>query len=97
MKAPCSLLLLSLLFAGCAVNRPEFRESTVNADGSYTERRLIVPTWSLWPASTDLAKQRASLGKTMTLGTSDLGQEGGGTNMVEALRALDSILGKVRP
>lgn len=90
-------LLLALLAAGCAVNRPEFRETVVAADGSSTERRLTVSTWSLWPASTDLAKQRASLGKTMTLGTSDLGQEGGGTNVVETLRALDSILGKLRP
>jgi hypothetical protein len=91
------LALLLPLVAGCAVNRPEFRETVVAADGASTERRLTVATWSLWPASTDLAKQKASLGKTMTLGTSDLGQDGGGTNVVETLRALDSILGKIRP
>ena len=101
---PWPLILAAALVAccawlgtGCAVNRPEFLERTTGTNGLVTERRLTVATWSLWPASTDLAKQRASLGKTMTLGTSDLGQDGGGTNMVEALRALDSILGKFRP
>jgi len=96
LRAPCSLLLIALV-AGCAVNRPEFRETVVTADGASTERRLTVATWSLWPASTDLAKQKASLGKTFTLGTSELGQDSGGTNVVETLRALDSILGKIRP
>jgi hypothetical protein len=83
--------------AGCAVNRPEFLERTTGTNGVTSERRLTVSTWSLWPASTDLAKQKASLGKTFTLGTSELGQDSGGTNVVETLRALDSILGKVRP
>jgi hypothetical protein len=90
-------VLLALVALGCAVNRPEFRETIVTADGASTERRLTVATWSLWPASTDLAKQKASLGKTFTLGTSELGQDGGGTNVIETLRALDSILGKIRP
>jgi hypothetical protein len=93
LLASCAALVL----VGCAVNRPDFRETTIAADGSSTERRLSVSTWSLWPASTDLAKQRASLGKTMTLGTSDLGQESNGTNVVETLRALDSILSRIRP
>ena len=90
-------VLLALVALGCAVNRPEFVERTTGTNGVTSERRLTVSTWSLWPASTDLAKQKASLGKTFTLGTSDLGQDGGGTNVVETLRALDSILGKIRP
>lgn len=95
MKTACLFLLLAA--TGCAVNRPEFVERTTGTNGVVTERRLVVPSWSLWPASQSIASQRASLGRTFTLGTTDAAQDSGGTNVVESLRALDSILGKIRP
>lgn len=90
-------ILAALAFAGCAVNRPEFIERTTATNGVVTERRLVVPSWTLWPATQSIASQRASLGRTFTLGTTDVDQSGGGTNLVEALKALDSILGKLKP
>lgn len=90
-------ILAGLAFAGCAVNRPEFVERTTGTNGIVTERRLVVPSWTLWPATQSIASQRASLGRTFTLGTTDADQSGGGTNLVEALKALDSILGKLKP
>jgi len=90
-------ILAALAFAGCAVNRPEFIERTTATNGVVIERRLVVPSWSLWPASQSIASQRASLGKTFSLGTTEATQDGGGTNLVEALKALDSILGKLKP
>ena len=101
---PWPLILAAALVAfsawfgtGCAVNRPEFIERTTGTNGVTSERRLTVSTWSLWPASTDLAKQKANLGRTFTLGTSELGQDSGGTNVVDALREINGILGKLRP
>lgn len=89
--------LLGVLFsAGCTVNRPHFTETTTGTNGVITTRTLSVPTFAVWPATTALDKQRASLGKTFTLGTEGLREDGGGTNVVEALRALDSILGRVK-
>ena len=77
-----------VLASGCAVNRPVFSETT--ADG--TRRELRVSSWALWPATVDLARQKASLGKTFTLGTDGLREDGGGTNVTESLRLLKAIL-----
>lgn len=83
---------------GCAMNNPKFISETHSTNGVVEIRKLSVPTFAIWPATTDLAKQRATLGqKSFSLGTDGLKEESGGTNMVEALKALDSILGKVRP
>lgn len=86
-----------LLFTGCASNRAEFRERTTATNGVTTERTLAVNTRTAWPATSEIGKQRASLGKTFSLGQSELSQEGGGTNVTDALRSLDSILSKIRP
>jgi hypothetical protein len=51
----------------------------------------------LWPATSELARQRISNGKTQSIGTEGLNQDGGGTNVTDALRSLDSILSKIRP
>lgn len=89
LAAACSL------FAGCAVNRPEFVEKTTSTNGVVMERRLVVSTWTLWPATSEIGKQRASLGRTFSLGQTEVEQSGGGTNVVEALKAIDSILGRL--
>jgi hypothetical protein len=81
---------------GCAWNRPLYTERTTGTNGTVTVKKLSVATLAIWPATTSLEKQRVSIGKTMTVGTSGLSEDGGGTNMVDALKAIDSILGKLR-
>ena len=88
--------LLFLLCAGCAVNRPHLTESITGTNGVTTVRSLKVTTFAIWPATASLEKQKATLGKTMGVGTEGLREDGGGTNVIGALQALDSILGKVR-
>lgn len=88
---------LCLLLNGCAFNRPVVTFQEVHTNGVTTIERVSVTSWALWPATSQLNKQKLSSGKTITIGTDALQQSGGGTNIVEALRALDSILGKIRP
>ena len=90
---------LMLLLTGCALNRPRLSEETTttatNGVVAVQKRNLKVTSFALWPAHTELEKQTASVGKTLSTGTTGLVQEGGGTNVVEALKSLDSILGKI--
>ncbi|TXH43080.1 MAG: hypothetical protein E6Q97_34685 [Desulfurellales bacterium] len=99
MTSKVIALTASLSMAGCALNRPRLSErtTTTSTNGVVTvqERTLKVTSFALWPAHTELERQTASLGKTLSTGTSGLTQEGGGTNVVEALKSLDSILGKI--
>lgn len=91
------LLCLSLLIAsgGCAVHRPLLLTETQGTNGVVTKQRLSMATWALWPATTEIARQKASVGKTLSLGVEGLREDGGGTNMTDALKYLDSILGKI--
>jgi hypothetical protein len=90
-------LPLIIFFSGCAVNRPEFVERTTMTNGVVVERRLTVSSWTIWPATSEIGKQRASLGKTFSLGQADIEQSGGGTNVVEALKTIDSIIRRLAP
>ena len=93
-----TILLLFVLCSGCAYNRPALYERTFDTNGLIvTERRLTMRSYVVWPASSSLETQRASLGKTLSVGTAGLGQEGGGTNVVAALREINSILDKLSP
>lgn len=89
------------LLAGCALNRPYMREvvTTTSTNGvtTTTERLSKATTLGLWPGTASVERQRTSLGKTMSIGQSDIEAQGGGTNMVHQLQALDSIIGKLRP
>ena len=91
-----AFLPLVALFSSCAYNRPLFTESIVSTNGTITTRNLSVRTFALWPATTQVEKQKATLGKTFSLGTTGLNEDSGGTNVVEALKAIDSILGKIK-
>lgn len=92
--------IVALLLTGCALNRPRLSEriTTTGTNGVVTvnERTLKVTSVAIWPAHTELERQTASVGKILSTGTSGLSQEGGGTNVVEALKALDSILGRIK-
>lgn len=95
MKKLLCLSALTLAIAGCAVHRPLLLTETQGTNGVVTKQRLSMATWALWPATTEIAKQKASVGKTLSLGVEGLREDGGGTNMTEALKHLDSILGKI--
>ncbi len=95
MKTILTILLCSIA-VGCAINRPVITETVTGTNGVTTTRTLKVTSMAVWPATTSLERQKVTIGKTLSVGTDGLTQEGGGTNVVETLRALDSILGKVR-
>ena len=89
-------VILSMFAAGCAYNRPTLRTETRTTNGVVSVSETSARTFALWPATSTVERQRLSNGKTQSVGTEGLEQQGGGTNLVEALRALDSILGKIR-
>lgn len=100
MKLFVTPALLAALATGCALNRPRLVETTEvpSTNGvAKTHRELKVTSFVMWPAKESVSNQKASLGKTMTTGVDALQQESGGTNVVNALQAIDSILSKVRP
>ena len=94
-------IILAALATGCALNRPLLQEEThqtaTNGVVNATKRSLKVTSFVMWPAKDSVSNQKASLGKTMSTGVDALNQDSGGTNVVNALQAIDSILGKVRP
>lgn len=100
MKTAIVLLLVPLsliLTAGCAYNRPVLRTETRTTNGAVTLSETSVRTFALWPATTTVERQRVTNGRaSQSVGTEGIEQSGGGTNLVEALKALDSILGKIR-
>jgi len=97
-KTICAALSsLALLANGCALTRPHVIAIETGTNGVVSRREIWLPAFVVWPATQSIEKQRGSIGRTLNAGFSDAAQEGGGTNVVEALRALDSILGKIRP
>ena len=94
MKLFACLLLLSCV--GCAMTRPHVVETVTGTNGVVTRRELWLPAFVVWPGTQTLEKQRASIGKTLSAGFTGSEQDSGGTNVVEALRAIDSILGRLR-
>ncbi len=94
MKTTLAALAL-LLCAGCAFYRPSLHSEVRATNGVVTVLELKTPIWALWPATTELSKQKATVGKTLALGTEGLREEGGGTNMVEALKQINELLGKL--
>lgn len=99
MKTALLLILVPLallLTAGCAYNRPSIRTESRGTNGIVTVSETSARTFAVWPATSTVERQKLSNGKTHSIGTDGLDQQGGGTNLVEALKALDSILGKIR-
>lgn len=97
MKALVLLTFLTALalVTGCALNRPLVRETTTGTNGLVTERTMKATTLALWPATTEVAKQRLSAGKTLSIGSEGISETAGATtNDVAILNALRAILGK---
>ena len=60
-----------------------------------TDREASAKTFALWPATSELGKQRLTAGKTLSIGTEGLEEHAGlGTNDTQALRDIRAILGK---
>lgn len=91
LAALCSLLTA----CGCALNRPLVRETTTGTNGVVTERTMKATTLALWPATTEVAKQRVSAGKTLAIGSEGVSETTSATtNDVQVLNALRAILGR---
>ncbi len=90
---------LALVAAGCAFNRPLLTERvSVITNGVVTvvsERSLRITSLALWPATQQIEKQRASLGKTLGVGMVNVDQDSGGTNVVAALQAIEGIVRQI--
>ncbi|KAB2669835.1 MAG: hypothetical protein DVB31_05455 [Verrucomicrobia bacterium] len=81
--------------SGCALNSPTITETTRSGtNGTETARVLRVRSWALWPATADIATQKATLGKTFSVGTTGEHLDSGGTNVTETLVQLNRLLGK---
>lgn len=95
MKLPFLILILILiLISGCVVARPHLRETTSTWTNGLivVQREMWVPTYAAWPASQTIDRQHASMGKTFSVNTAGMNEQTGGTNVVEALKAIDSII-----
>lgn len=85
-----------LVLTGCVMSRPYAKETTMNTNGIVFTKELKLTTFAIWPGTQLVDKQRGSIGKTLSLGQSGIEQESNSTNLIEALKVIDSILGKLR-
>lgn len=86
-------MLLWFLCSGCS------HFSVTQTDDSPGERtiRTRIAGTAVFSSAQHIAKIRATMtDKTQSFGSEGLGQQGA-TNMVDALKSIDSILGKLRP
>lgn len=89
--------VVALLLAGCASFKTKQVDERVLPDGSHTAITTYATSRTLFTSKSDLANFKASQtegSQSATVGS--LGQASSGTNAVEALRSLDSILSKIR-
>jgi hypothetical protein len=91
------LILAVAALAGCAFNAPLLVEKTRTASGTNsteTVRALRIPSIAVWPATSTIESQKATLGKSFIVGTAGEKLDGGGTNVTEALKELNKLLGR---
>ena len=89
---------LSALCSGCASNHTILTREVTDTNGVVTVSRSDNHSLALWPATGEVDRQRiANTPHGQSIGVEGLSQQGGGSNVVEALRSLDSILGKIKP
>ena len=70
------------------MNHNHFEE--IALDG--TRRTLDVRTYSTWPTTTTISKQRTSMGKTFSVGITGLSEDGGATNITDSLNAMERLV-----
>jgi uncharacterized lipoprotein YajG len=92
-----NLLLISALamLSACATSHQHV-ESTVTdpKTGLVTHNETDSVNRSFWDSRNSVDKVRASNGKTQSIGLAGVGEESTGTNVVEGLKYLDSIVSK---
>lgn len=93
---PISIALFSILFSGCAINKPKMREEIIGTNGVKTVRELSATSWAFWPATQTIDKQKVTLGKTFSVGTDGVVQETGSTNVADTVRALSDLVKGLR-
>ncbi len=94
------ILPLALVFSGCAYNRPHLSETVVVAvsgtNGTITTttttREMTLRSYTILTSTESVAKQKASIGKTMGVGTEGLGQDAIGPNAARILEAWGNAL-----
>ena len=90
-------LIAALLLAGCASFKTKQTDERQLPDGSYTKITTYAASRTLFTSKSDLANFKASQTEGVQSATvGSLGQSSSGTNVVNALNAIDSILGKVK-
>lgn len=82
---------------GCAQFSTQQRDIRINKDGSRTEVTTTAKSSTFFSAKSNLTKWNAK--QTEGSQGAEVGglEQRGATNTVEALKAIDSILGKIRP
>jgi hypothetical protein len=92
-----TLLFMAILCTGCANFKTVQTDERQLPDGSYTKITTRASSRTIFTSKSDLANFKASQTEGQQSATvGSLGQASSGTNAVEALKSLDSILGKIR-
>ncbi len=92
-----TLIVLAFLCTGCAGFKTTQIDERKLSDGSYTKITTRATSRTLFTSKSDLANFKAQQTEgTQSATVGSLGQTSSGTNAVEALKSLDSILSKVR-
>lgn len=92
-----TFLPLLLILTGCASFKTKQVDERILTDGSRTKVSTYAASRTLFTSKSDLANFKASQTEgqqSASVGT--LGQSSSGTNAVEALKSIDSILNKLR-
>lgn len=90
------LVIIVCALTGCASFSTKQIDSRKESDGTSTEIVTIVKSRTLFTSKSDLTKFKASqTERQQGAEVGSLGQQSSGTNAVEALRTLDSILSKL--
>lgn len=97
MKQYILLLFVVFTVSGCAFSRPHIKVTTTGTNGVVTVSELRLTLLAIWPATQTMERQRGSIGKTLSLGVVGSDQDTTGTNAVEVLKVIDSILSKIHP
>jgi hypothetical protein len=88
MKRHLLLCLAAAALAGCAWQKPTLRTEERSTNGTVRIQETRITSWALWPATQEIARQKASNGKTQSIGQEALSQDGGSTNVASTLREL---------
>ena len=84
--------------SGCARAPVDITTRRTETNGVVSEYTLKSRPMAIWPATTEITRQRiANTPHGQSLGTEGLSEQGGGTNMVNALHELNTFLGHFHP